>query len=139
MHVFLGDKTSSGPTTSLTQDELNELHRKERKELQSKIQSLKKTITKGDKKRKKEISAEIEKLEAEFEEKCQIELRMCAQNNPSSVKSELPKPLDEELDEIEDSSPKVEGANKVSKAKKRREKKRKRKHCTRSRDCQAGD
>lgn len=42
-------------------------HRKERKELQSKVQALKKTAIKGDKKKKKEVQEEISKLEAEMD------------------------------------------------------------------------
>lgn len=42
--------------------------------LQSKIQSLKKTASKGDKKKKKEVAEEIAKLEQELDEKHEKEL-----------------------------------------------------------------
>lgn len=125
MHVFLDDKTSNDQKTRLTLDELNELHRKERKELQSKIQSLKKTVTKGDKKRKKEVDAEIEKLETQFEEKCQIELKNCTQNSSSSNSKAYESLQSRELPKVECAKDENEGANKASKAKKRREKKEK--------------
>ncbi|KAH7981267.1 hypothetical protein HPB49_022852 [Dermacentor silvarum] len=53
----------------LSHDELLQVHRKERKELQAKIQSLKHSVPKGDKKRKKDVAAEVAILEAELEEK----------------------------------------------------------------------
>ena len=43
-------------------------------QLQAKIQSLKKTATKGDKKKKKEVTEEIAKLEASLDEKHQREI-----------------------------------------------------------------
>ena len=72
-------------------EELVKAHRKEKKELQvkiiyseitswptlqlqAKIQSLKKTATKGDKKKKKEVTEEIAKLEASLDEKHQREI-----------------------------------------------------------------
>jgi OTU domain-containing protein 6 len=42
--------------------------------LTNKIQALKKSVTKGDKKKKKEVDTQIEELEREFEEKCKLEL-----------------------------------------------------------------
>ena len=44
-------------------------HRREWKELRAKIQQLKKSATKGDKKRKKEVGVEVERLERELEER----------------------------------------------------------------------
>jgi hypothetical protein len=48
---------------------------------------LKKTVTKGDKKKKKEVDGEIEKLEKEFEEKCQLEIKNFQSSQPA-VKNE---------------------------------------------------
>lgn len=45
------------------QEKIMKRHRKEKKELQAKIQSIKKSFDKGDKKKKKEALEEIEKLE----------------------------------------------------------------------------
>jgi OTU domain-containing protein 6 len=50
----------------LSEEELLQTHRKERNELQGIIQALKKTCTKGDK-RKKEVTEEIIRLELELE------------------------------------------------------------------------
>jgi len=51
----------------LSEEELLQKHRKERKELQGIIQALKKSCTKGDKKKKKEVTEEIIRLELELE------------------------------------------------------------------------
>ncbi len=52
---------------------LEKQHRKERKELQAKIQALKKSVSKGDKKKKKEVTEESAKLEADLDRKHQEE------------------------------------------------------------------
>ncbi|XP_055842922.1 deubiquitinase OTUD6B [Episyrphus balteatus] len=52
-----------------TLDELNSKHRKEKKELQSQIQSLKKSAAKGDKKKRKEVQEEISRLELDLEKR----------------------------------------------------------------------
>lgn len=56
------------------EEELLKRHRQEKKDLQAKIQSMKKSIPKGDKKKKKEITEEIVKLEIELEENHNEEL-----------------------------------------------------------------
>jgi OTU domain-containing protein 6 len=86
-------------------ESLQEKHKQQRKELQSQIQSLKKSVTKGDKKKKKEIDTQIEGLEREFEEKCQTSLK----DFEASTQSE----------------PVQESTTKVSKSAKRKEKKEK--------------
>jgi len=55
-------------------EELLKNQRKEKKDLQAKIQALKKTASKGDKKKKKEVNDEIAKLEADLEQKHKTEL-----------------------------------------------------------------
>lgn len=62
----------------LSHDELLQAHKKERKELQAKIQNLKHSVPKGDKKRKKDIAAEVAILEAELEEKHRNDLKQLA-------------------------------------------------------------
>ncbi|KAG0223731.1 OTU domain-containing protein 6B [Actinomortierella wolfii] len=47
-------------------EELQARHRKELKDLQAKVMALKKTATKGDKKKKKEVQAEVAQLEKEI-------------------------------------------------------------------------
>lgn len=50
-------------------------HRKEKKDLQAKIQSLKNAVPKNDKKRRKQLTEDIAKLEAELNQKHEEELR----------------------------------------------------------------
>ncbi|XP_021926008.1 OTU domain-containing protein 6B isoform X2 [Zootermopsis nevadensis] len=57
-----------------TEEELLQKHRRQRNALQGKIQSLKKSSTKGDKKKKKEIMEQIAQLELELEKKQNEEL-----------------------------------------------------------------
>jgi len=57
-------------------------HRKEKKELQCKIQSLKKSASKGDKKKKKEVLDEIAKIESELTKRHSEEL-----NNLNNAKN----------------------------------------------------
>lgn len=54
---------------SETIDELTTKHRKEKKDLQSQIQSLKKSAAKGDKKKRKEVQEEISRLELDLEKR----------------------------------------------------------------------
>ncbi|XP_032681617.1 deubiquitinase OTUD6B [Odontomachus brunneus] len=57
---------------TLTEEDLTQKHKKERKELQAQIQILKKSICKGDKKKKKEVMEEIGHLEESLDKR-QIE------------------------------------------------------------------
>lgn len=90
-------------------------HKKERKELQAKIQALKKSAGKGDKKRKKEVLEEIAKLELDLDQRQANEL---TQLNQATKTIEVvlgetePKPNDDDDQSI-----------RVSKAQKRRDKK----------------
>ncbi|XP_047516233.1 deubiquitinase OTUD6B [Pieris napi] len=88
-------------------------HRKERKELQSKIQGLKKAA-KNDKTRKKELSAEIAKLEAELESRQTVELEELKRDDVNEASSLLE---DENIWQNKDNN------IKLSKAQKRRNKK----------------
>lgn len=95
-------------------------HKKERKELQSKIQSLKKTAGKGDKKKKKEVLEEIARLEANLDQKHADELKQLATqkvNNRSNVET------DTHQNYIQTSATDDEKSVRISKAQKRREKK----------------
>lgn len=69
---------------------LHRQHRKEKKDLQAKIQSMKNAVPKNDKKRRKQLTEDIAKLEAELEEKHAQELavslqKQCAQTEINSV------------------------------------------------------
>ncbi|KAJ8982057.1 hypothetical protein NQ317_001466 [Molorchus minor] len=59
---------------ALDEEDLQKRQKQEKKDLQSKIQGLKKTVPKGDKKKKKEITEEIARLECDLEEKHKEEL-----------------------------------------------------------------
>ncbi|BES89596.1 OTU-like cysteine protease [Nesidiocoris tenuis] len=56
-------------------DDIQQRHKREKKELLARIQALKKTATKGDKKKKKEVQEEISRLEAEMEKRHAAEIK----------------------------------------------------------------
>ncbi|KYN14106.1 PREDICTED: OTU domain-containing protein 6B [Trachymyrmex cornetzi] len=106
---------------TLTEEELTQKHKKERKELQAQIQTLKKSICKGDKKKKKEITEEIGRLEECLEKRQTEELNTWRlahvtlndkETEPEEASKEISK--DNCLEQL---------AHRVSKAQKRREKK----------------
>jgi len=100
-------------------------HRKEKKDLQGKIQLLKKTSSKGDKKKKKEILEEIASLEAEMNLRHKNELAQFEESSPDICPEVETAPVTmgtfiEEENDIEENNT---GGERVSKAQKRREKK----------------
>lgn len=91
---------------------LESKHRKEKKELQAQIQALKKTA-KNDKTKKKELTAEIARLEAEMDLRHRQEIDSASENkDENDVKESVLTSVDNELSKV-----------KISKAQKRREKK----------------
>lgn len=66
-----------------TLEEITLRHKKELRELNVQITALKKTATKGDKKRKKEVQIEIEKLEKEVRSRQQKELQLIKSTDPA--------------------------------------------------------
>lgn len=98
------------------EEALSQQHKLEKKNLQATIQSLKKTATKGDKKKKKEVQDQIAKLESALSEKHAAELKTLKESVPEEPKVEE---LVEEVGGIEIS----DKGQKVSKAQKRRIKK----------------
>uniref|UniRef100_A0A915Q6W8 OTU domain-containing protein n=1 Tax=Setaria digitata TaxID=48799 RepID=A0A915Q6W8_9BILA len=91
--------------------QLKAAHRKERKELQSKIMNMKHSIAKTDKKRKKEVVAEIAKLEEEMKKRHEKELAELESSLPeASVETAV-------VEQHQEKEPRI------SKAHKRREKK----------------
>lgn len=104
------------PEEILSEEELLKKHRQERKELQAKIQSLKKTAPKGDKRKKKEIADTIAKLEKDLDEKQNRELDM-VNKSLSNVQST------EENDIAETNEEQSEITTKVTRAQRRRNKK----------------
>ena len=111
----------------MSDEELNEeelmhkRHRKEKKELQAKIQNLKKSSSKGDKKKKKEIQEEINKLETDLSAKHAEELKNLSSDSGVSEVNRLTEKLEigNENCTAEDKDP----VQHVSKAQKRRDKK----------------
>ncbi|XP_012539573.1 deubiquitinase OTUD6B [Monomorium pharaonis] len=106
---------------ALTEEELTQKHKKERKELQAQIQTLKKSICKGDKKKKKEITEEIGRLEENLEKR-QVEelntwrLAHVTLNDKQTESAEA-------SEEIDRDNCSEQSMHRVSKAQKRREKK----------------
>lgn len=97
------------------EEKLAQKHRKERRELQAQVQALKKTATKGDKKKKKEVQEEIAKLEFELNQKQDAELE--------SLKSATQTEENKLIENVENVSINNEKSNRVTKAQKRRDKK----------------
>ncbi|XP_064467402.1 deubiquitinase OTUD6B-like isoform X2 [Ornithodoros turicata] len=120
----------SGDAQNLCQEDLLQAHRKERKDLQARIQNLKHSIPKGDKKRKREVAAEVARLEAELDEKHQKELGdLSARVGTSAVIENGTDEVDNIATTLEDTGLCENGldnsqkSNKVTRAGKRREKK----------------
>ncbi|CAH0725956.1 unnamed protein product, partial [Brenthis ino] len=91
---------------------LEQIHRKEKKELQAQIQALKKAA-KNDKTKKKELVSEIAKLEADLEMRHKKELELVTTDDSANLVSEFT----QEIKENDNVKPKI------SKAQKRRDKK----------------
>ncbi|XP_031850563.1 deubiquitinase OTUD6B [Nomia melanderi] len=106
----------------LTQEDLIQKHKKERKELQAQIQNLKKSICKGDKKKKKEVTEEINHLEETLEKKQEEELTgwKVAHFNINNTEDEnAENNSNKETDDKHNEQP----MHRISKAQKRRDKK----------------
>ncbi|KAJ1854059.1 OTU protein, partial [Coemansia sp. RSA 486] len=65
----------SFPVPDSSLEELEARHRREKKDLAAKLMALKKTVTKGDKRKKKEVAAEIALLEAELNDRHAAEVK----------------------------------------------------------------
>ncbi|KAG7208823.1 hypothetical protein KM043_015012 [Ampulex compressa] len=108
---------------TVTEEELTQRHKKERKELQAQIQILKKTICKGDKKKKKEVTEEIARKEETLEKRQSEELShwklsQLALNDNNSKNTE------DVSDEVQKDDTNTECLlQRVTKAQKRRDKK----------------
>lgn len=106
-----------------TEEELSQKHKKERKELQAQIQTLKKSICKGDKKRKKEVTEEIGRLEDVLDKRQEDELTRwrVAHLNINNVEDENIENSNNES--IKDNKQSEQPTCRISKAQKRRDKK----------------
>lgn len=93
-------------------------HRKEKKDLQGKVQNLKKTASKGDKKKKKEVTDEIARLEEQLKNRHDQELRELQSNTEvENVAENLVSAVT-----IGEASGEDEEPRRLSKAEKRRQK-----------------
>ncbi|KYO48297.1 deubiquitinase OTUD6B [Alligator mississippiensis] len=95
--------------------------RREKRELQAKIQGMKNAVPKNDKKRRKQLADDVAKLEAELEQKHKEELEQLKENLPDKNK------IDSVADgvaslELDGSEQQIQQPR-ISKAQKRREKK----------------
>uniref|UniRef100_A0AAG5D593 OTU domain-containing protein n=1 Tax=Anopheles atroparvus TaxID=41427 RepID=A0AAG5D593_ANOAO len=98
-------------------EEMMARHRKEKKELQSKIQSMKKM--KVDKKKKKEVQDEIASLEMEIEQRHAEEMNRLNISEPTGG----PNPQDDNSEENGEPNATEKSEQRASKAQRRREKK----------------
>lgn len=95
-----------------TKDEILQRHRNEKKDMQCKIQSMKKSVAKGDRKKKKEVAEQTAEIEAKLKQKHIDELNKCLEEDKESS-------LINDLQEVKIN----DDSTKVSRAEKRRSKK----------------
>lgn len=117
----MSDLDKSMENVSLDADDLAARHKNERKELQAKIQALKKSAGKGDKKKKKEVLEKIAQLESDLDKKHADELAQAEQTTqPNGDHSNNED--DANQNDVDSDGGQVKGAR-ISKAQKRRDKK----------------
>lgn len=107
-------------TLDTPEEQLAKQHRKEKKDLQAQIQSMKNAVPKNDKKRRKQLTEEIAKLEADLTKKHEEEIKQ--------VKSTVDKKVEGLSNGVEDLKMEAEEKQevaqpRVTKAQKRRDKK----------------
>lgn len=95
-------------------------HRKEKKDLQAKIQSMKTAVPKNDKKRRKQMTEEIAKLEADLNQKHEEELKQLECTSDAQVEQVI---NEVETLKVDDEHQEAAKQTRVSKAQKRRDKK----------------
>ena len=83
-------------------------HKKEQKALVSQITSLKKTVTKGERARRKEVNHEVERLEKELTERHQQELQRLKARDLGSTETPNP-PTFTEIEEASIQEDPIEG------------------------------
>ncbi|XP_047462020.1 deubiquitinase OTUD6B [Mugil cephalus] len=95
-------------------------HRKEKKDLQAKIQSMKNAVPKNDKKRRKQLTEEIAKLEADLSQKHEEELKQAKSTTDTKVAEVINGVENVKVEDCEEDEVKHP---RVTKAQKRRDKK----------------
>lgn len=103
------------------EETLQQKHKREQKELQAKIQNLKHSVPKGDKKKKRQIAIDVAKLEAELDEKQSRELKEA--ETTTTGHSQIIDGVSSIAVTDEDVENTGDQPKKISKAQKRREKK----------------
>nr|CAI5817284.1 unnamed protein product [Callosobruchus analis] len=103
----------------IDEEELTKRHKQEKKDLQAKIQGMKKSVPKGDKKKKKDILDEIAKLEADLDAKHKLELVQI--QSLTLENDQIEQSLTE--DQSDDTEAESHANVRVSRAQKRRQKK----------------
>ncbi|XP_040288546.1 deubiquitinase OTUD6B isoform X2 [Bufo bufo] len=93
-------------------------HRKEKKELQAKIQSMKNSVPKNDKKKRKQLTEDVAKMESELEERHKQELAEVSQKQCAEVSS-----IDNGVTSLDIGNEVPIQQTRMTKAQKRREKK----------------
>ena len=101
-------------------EDMEARHTREKKELQEKVEELKKSIMKADKKKKKEVNSEIARLEGDLNEKHSAELMEQMLDGVTIEEENEEKGVQEE-EKVE--TKQSNGGQRVSKAQKRRDKK----------------
>lgn len=76
-------------------------HKKEQKTLVSQITSLKKTVTKGEKAKRKEVLVEVDRLEKELKERHQQELRQMKERECAPKEMATPSVVLERLESVQ--------------------------------------
>lgn len=127
----IGDIDSRLEDVSL--EDIGARHRRERKELQAKLQAMKKNAPKNNKNKRKEFLEEMARLEGELEQRHKKEMQAAeAKDSPEETevkapaeKPEVPVPNKEEHEEKEEDEEEEQlpSNQRVSKAQKRRDKK----------------
>lgn len=110
----------------INEEQLIQKHKKERKDLQAQIQSLKKSIGKGNKKQKKDVTEEIARLELDLDKRQNDELVNFKLSEVKLEQIDRKESTNENLDQSENADEKEEQQvmpQKISKAQRRREKK----------------
>ncbi|XP_011313182.1 OTU domain-containing protein 6B [Fopius arisanus] len=108
----------------MNEEVLSKRHKKERREMQAQIQTLKKSICKGDKKRKREVTEEIMRMESDLDTRHEEELinfklsQVTLTGLPSSETV-----INSDHDDDKDGKADVEIVQRISKAQRRRDKK----------------
>ncbi|KAF0024807.1 hypothetical protein F2P81_023609 [Scophthalmus maximus] len=117
-HPVMEEGTAETPEELLAKQQ-----RKEKKDLQAKVQSMKNTVPKNDKKRRKQLTEEIAKLEADLTQKQEEELRQLNSSSNNTKVEEVMNGVETMKMEAGEQESEEVLQPRVTKAQKRRDKK----------------